>query len=106
MKNMKNFFETVFRSIRKWINVTNKSHKMTPSMATGRRVEKAVLKATEGLVAMRRFLPIGQRELNSFCIAAWKEGLDCWDRVISRYIYSGSVDEYHPFRLSIMLASC
>jgi predicted P-loop ATPase len=45
------------------------------------------------------FQPIGQRELNSFCIAARKKGIDCWDRDISRYIYSGSISEYHPFHL-------
>ena len=45
------------------------------------------------------FCPVGQRELNSFCIEARKRGIDCWDRDISRYIYSGNIAEYHPFRL-------
>lgn len=45
------------------------------------------------------FATVSQRELNSFCIAARKEGIDCWDRDVSRYIYSGSIPEYHPFHL-------
>lgn len=47
----------------------------------------------------RQYYPVNQRELNSFCIAARKDGIDCWDRDISRYIYSGNVPEYHPFHL-------
>lgn len=46
-----------------------------------------------------QYYPVNQRELNSFCIAARKEGIDCWDRDISRYIYSENVPEYHPFHL-------
>lgn len=46
-----------------------------------------------------QFVAVGQRDLNSFCIAARKSGLDCWDRDISRYIYSDSIEEYHPFHL-------
>lgn len=45
------------------------------------------------------FRVIGQRELNSFCIAARKEGIDCWDRDVSRFIFSGNIAEYHPFHL-------
>lgn len=45
------------------------------------------------------FKPITSRELNSFCLKARKQGIDCWDRDISRYIQSDSVAEYHPFRL-------
>lgn len=45
------------------------------------------------------FRVVGQRELNSFCIAARKEGIDCWDRDISRFIFSGNIAEYHPFHL-------
>lgn len=45
------------------------------------------------------FQPVGQRELNSFCIEARKQGIDCWDRDVSRYVFSDSILEYHPFRL-------
>ena len=45
------------------------------------------------------FQPVGQRELNSFCIEARKQGIDCWDRDVSRYVFSDSIPEYHPFRL-------
>ncbi len=45
------------------------------------------------------FQPVGQRELNSFCIEARKQGIDCWDRDVSRYVFSDSIPEYHPFSL-------
>lgn len=45
------------------------------------------------------FVPIGKRELNSFCIEAHAEGISCWDKDLSRYIYSTYIPTYHPFRL-------
>lgn len=45
------------------------------------------------------FHPVGQRELNSFCIAARKKGIDCWDRDVSRFVYSENTTGYHPFHL-------
>lgn len=45
------------------------------------------------------FTPIGKRELNSLCLEAHARGILCWDKDISRYLYSTSVAEYHPFRL-------
>lgn len=45
------------------------------------------------------FQPIGKRELNSLCMEAHAEGIACWDKDVSRYIYSTQIAEYHPFRL-------
>lgn len=45
------------------------------------------------------FLPIGKRELNTFCMEAHQEGVNCWDKDLQRYIYSTEVESYHPFRL-------
>lgn len=45
------------------------------------------------------FLPIGKRELNTLCLEAHAEGIACWDKDVSRYIYSTQIVEYHPFRL-------
>lgn len=45
------------------------------------------------------FYPVTQRELNSFCIEARKNGVECWDRDISRYVNSRNIAEFHPFRL-------
>lgn len=45
------------------------------------------------------FQPVGQRELNSMCMDAHAAGIPCWDRDLSRYIYSTRVLAYHPFRL-------
>lgn len=44
------------------------------------------------------FRTVGQRELNSLCIAARKNGIDCWDRDVSRYILSEDIRSYHPIR--------
>lgn len=45
------------------------------------------------------FYPVTQRELNSFCIEVRKNGVECWDRDISRYVNSRNIAEFHPFRL-------
>ncbi|MCI1648738.1 MAG: DUF3874 domain-containing protein [Bacteroides sp.] len=45
------------------------------------------------------FQPIGKRDLNTLCLEAHGEGIPCWDKDVSRYIYSTRIGEYHPFRL-------
>ncbi len=40
---------------------------------------------------------ITQRDLNTFCMEARKEGINCWDRDISRYVHSRSIVSYNPF---------
>lgn len=45
------------------------------------------------------FSPVGKRELNSFCLEAHAQGISCWDKDISRYLYSTCISGYHPFRL-------
>ncbi len=45
------------------------------------------------------FFPVGKRELNTFCMEAHRQGISCWDKDLSRYIYSTEVESYHPFRL-------
>lgn len=45
------------------------------------------------------FHTIGKRELNTLCMEAHGEGIPCWDKDVSRYIYSTRIGEYHPFRL-------
>lgn len=45
------------------------------------------------------FSSVGKRELNSFCLQAHAQGISCWDKDISRYLYSTRVCAYHPFRL-------
>ncbi len=47
----------------------------------------------------RRFRVANQRELNSLCIDIRMQGIDCWDKDLSRYINSTKVEEYHPFQL-------
>ena len=46
-----------------------------------------------------RFTPIGKRELNALCIEAHDEGIPCWDKDLSRYVYSSYIPSYHPFHL-------
>ena len=45
------------------------------------------------------FCRIDKRELNTFCLETHKEGINCWDKDLQRYIYSTHVESYHPFRL-------
>ena len=37
------------------------------------------------------FIPIGKRELNALCIEAHDEGIPCWDKDLSRYVYSSYI---------------
>lgn len=37
--------------------------------------------------------------LNTICLEAHEAGIACWDRDLSRCIYSTRIAEYHPFRL-------
>ena len=45
------------------------------------------------------FQPVDKRNLNAFCIEAHAEGIPCWDKDLSRYIYSTYISDYHPFHL-------
>lgn len=45
------------------------------------------------------FQRIDKRELNTFCLEAHREGINCWDKDLQRYIYSTEIESYHPFRL-------
>lgn len=47
----------------------------------------------------RIFRPVNKRELNTLCMEAHMQGISCWDKDISRYIYSTRIAEYHPFQL-------
>lgn len=43
------------------------------------------------------FIPIGKRELNALCIEAHDEGIPCWDKDLSRYVYSSYIRFLSPF---------
>lgn len=43
------------------------------------------------------FRLVDQRALNTICIAAQREGINCWDKDIARYIYSENIAPFHPF---------
>lgn len=45
------------------------------------------------------FQSVNQRVLNTLCMEAHETGIVCWDRDLSRCIYSTRIVEYHPFRL-------
>lgn len=44
------------------------------------------------------FVQVDQRMLNTFCMEAREEGINCWDRDISRLLLSRKVADFHPFR--------
>lgn len=43
------------------------------------------------------FLPVDQRALNTFCMMARKQGINCWDKDVSRLLLSQQIEDYHPF---------
>lgn len=45
------------------------------------------------------FQSVNQRVLNTLCLEAHEAGIACWDRDLSRCIYSTRIMDYHPFRL-------
>lgn len=45
------------------------------------------------------FAPVNQRVLNTLCLEAYESGISCWDRDLSRCIFSTRIAEYHPFKL-------
>lgn len=96
--------------IKKAIKTTCAEHKGAKTPNLLRWVEKFLLEQYEfrfnrlsEVTEFRRknskelFLPITQREMNSLCIDARLQGIDCWDRDISRYIHSAHIESYHPF---------
>lgn len=42
------------------------------------------------------FTPIGKRELNSLCLEAHAQGILCWDKDISRYLFSKTYKNITP----------
>ena len=45
------------------------------------------------------FQSVNQRVLNTLCLEAHEAGIACWDRDLSRCIYSTRIVDYHPYRL-------
>ena len=43
------------------------------------------------------FRLVDQRILNTFCIEARKQGINCWDKDVSRLLLSQEITDYHPF---------
>lgn len=43
------------------------------------------------------FRPVNTRNLNTFCIEVRKQGINCWDRDIARYVHSLHIPNFHPF---------
>ena len=40
---------------------------------------------------------VDQRTLNTFCIDARSQGINCWDKDVSRLILSQKIKDFHPF---------
>lgn len=45
------------------------------------------------------FKAVGQRELNTLCLASQMEGIACWDRDVARFVNSAQIPSYHPFKM-------
>ena len=44
------------------------------------------------------FRLVDQRVLNTLCMEARKQGINCWDKDVSRLLHSQKIADYHPFR--------
>ena len=44
------------------------------------------------------FALVDQRVLNTFCMEAQKQGVNCWDKDVSRLLLSHKIADFHPFR--------
>ena len=45
----------------------------------------------------KQFLPVTRLEMNTFCLDAHTEGVNCWDKDVERLMNSEKVADYHPF---------
>ena len=43
------------------------------------------------------FKLVDQRALNTLCIEARSQGINCWDKDVSRLMCSQKITDYHPF---------
>lgn len=43
------------------------------------------------------YIPVNQRDLNTFCLEARANHINCWDKDVSRLLNSKKVENYHPF---------
>lgn len=48
------------------------------------------------------FIRIDQRGMNTLCLEAKKQGINCWDRDVSRFVYSFQIPSYP----SLITPSC
>ena len=111
----KNFVQFIAFLLKEWNKNKQETVKRIPPVNLTERVNRFLASAydfrynllteeTEFRPAGRvgeRFVPIGKRELNSLCLEAHAQGILCWDKDISRYLYSMRVPAYHPFHLYI-----
>lgn len=44
------------------------------------------------------FTLVDQRVLNTLCMEARKQGINCWDKDVSRLLLSQKIADFHPFR--------
>ncbi len=44
-----------------------------------------------------KFMQVDQRVLNTLCIDARSQGINCWDKDVSRLLFSQKMEDFHPF---------
>ena len=50
------------------------------------------------LKGQKQYQMVDQRVLNTLCIDARNEGINCWDKDVSRLLLSQKVPDFHPFQ--------
>ena len=45
-----------------------------------------------------RYALVNQRVLNTLCIDARSQGINCWDKDVNRLLHSQKIEDFHPFQ--------
>ena len=94
------------------------SHTLEPSREEGMNRKRTMLEGLEGFLFARydfrfnvlteqteyrckteeAFGQVDQRVLNTLCIDARNQGINCWDKDVSRLLLSQKIPDFHPFQ--------
>ena len=115
-------FEKIVEICRKWfgtkhVSVVENVVVETPVKAEVKNRKRTLLDDLEGFLFVRydfrfnvlteqteyrrkgegKFMQVDQRVLNTLCIDARSQGVNCWDKDVSRLLHSQKMADFHPF---------
>ena len=114
--------EKIVEICRKWfgakhVSVVENVEIETPVKAEAKNRKRTLLDDLEGFLFARydfrfnvlteqteyrrkgegKFMQVDQRVLNTLCIEARSQGINCWDKDVSRLLLSQKMTDFHPF---------